>query len=222
MGSGQLMTLYHSLRSAVYSNAPDTNVYSNAPDTNVYSNAPDTNCKGGGKREIREKTRRPVASFGTVPTCENPGATPPGNEPSLHRREESGLSLTPPQPLQHCTQFLTCTTAKTTFNLSYSDDRVLHVRRYRGNRNLAACIVERHSGQTPSVMAWGAIVYNMRSLLLRIGGNLISNHYIRNVLEYEALPLLTCWCRNEVAVPVLHREETVLDEMAATDRCRPA
>ncbi|KAJ8887817.1 hypothetical protein PR048_014035 [Dryococelus australis] len=28
--------------------------------------------RGGGKREILEKTRRPMASSGTVPTCENP------------------------------------------------------------------------------------------------------------------------------------------------------
>ncbi|KAJ8880421.1 hypothetical protein PR048_016890 [Dryococelus australis] len=35
--------------------------------------------KGLGKREILEETRRPAASPGTIPTCENPGATPPGN-----------------------------------------------------------------------------------------------------------------------------------------------
>ncbi|KAJ8895241.1 hypothetical protein PR048_000566 [Dryococelus australis] len=29
-----------------------------------------------GKREVPEKTRRPAASSGTIPTCENPGATP--------------------------------------------------------------------------------------------------------------------------------------------------
>ncbi|KAJ8878658.1 hypothetical protein PR048_019241 [Dryococelus australis] len=28
--------------------------------------------KGRGKREIPEKTRRPAASSGTIPTCENP------------------------------------------------------------------------------------------------------------------------------------------------------
>lgn len=75
------------------------------------------------------------------------------------------------------------------FNLSYSDGRV-RVRRYRGERSRADCIVERHSGQTPSVMVWGAIGYNMRSRLLRIEGNLNSNRYIREVLQPEALPLL--------------------------------
>ncbi|KAJ8892322.1 hypothetical protein PR048_004902 [Dryococelus australis] len=38
-------------------------------------------CKGRGKREILEKTRRPTSSSGTVPKGENPGATPPGIEP---------------------------------------------------------------------------------------------------------------------------------------------
>ncbi|KAJ8868944.1 hypothetical protein PR048_030485 [Dryococelus australis] len=33
--------------------------------------------KGGGKWEIYEKTHRPAGSFGTIPKCENPGATPP-------------------------------------------------------------------------------------------------------------------------------------------------
>ncbi|KAJ4437328.1 hypothetical protein ANN_17466 [Periplaneta americana] len=58
------------------------------------------------------------------------------------------------------------------FNLSYNDGRI-RVRRYRGERNLRACIVERHSVQTPSVM-----------------GNLNSNRYIRDVSEREVLPLL--------------------------------
>ncbi|KAJ8883943.1 hypothetical protein PR048_015799 [Dryococelus australis] len=38
--------------------------------------------KGRGKREIPEKTRRPTASSGTIPTCENP-VTRTGIEPSL-------------------------------------------------------------------------------------------------------------------------------------------
>ncbi|KAJ8889343.1 hypothetical protein PR048_008842 [Dryococelus australis] len=36
--------------------------------------------KGREKREIPEKTRRPKASYGTIPTCENP-VTRPGIEP---------------------------------------------------------------------------------------------------------------------------------------------
>ncbi|KAJ8876721.1 hypothetical protein PR048_021168 [Dryococelus australis] len=34
-----------------------------------------------GKREIPEKTRRPAASSGTIPTCKNPGVARPGIEP---------------------------------------------------------------------------------------------------------------------------------------------
>ncbi|KAJ8888930.1 hypothetical protein PR048_008424 [Dryococelus australis] len=40
-----------------------------------------------GHAHIPEKTRRPVASFGTIPTYENPGATPPGIEPGQPRWE---------------------------------------------------------------------------------------------------------------------------------------
>ncbi|KAJ8867997.1 hypothetical protein PR048_031806 [Dryococelus australis] len=35
---------------------------------------------GVGERDIPEKTRRPAASSGTIPMCENPGSTPPGVE----------------------------------------------------------------------------------------------------------------------------------------------
>ncbi|KAJ8895109.1 hypothetical protein PR048_000434 [Dryococelus australis] len=40
-----------------------------------------------GKREIPEKTRRPAASSSTIPTCENPGANPPGIDPESPRWE---------------------------------------------------------------------------------------------------------------------------------------
>ncbi|KAJ8886115.1 hypothetical protein PR048_012324 [Dryococelus australis] len=75
------------------------------------------------------------------------------------------------------------------FNLSHRDRRI-HVRRYHGDCNLAACIVERHNEHTPSVIARGAIGYNMHSRLLRIESNLNSNRYNREVLEPEVLPLL--------------------------------
>ncbi|PSN35629.1 Transposable element Tc1 transposase [Blattella germanica] len=73
--------------------------------------------------------------------------------------------------------------------MSYNDGRI-RVRRYAGERNLRACILQRHKGPTPSVMVWGVIGYHMRSRLLRIEGNLNSNRYIREVLQPEALPLL--------------------------------
>ncbi|KAJ8866052.1 hypothetical protein PR048_033576 [Dryococelus australis] len=53
--------------------------------------------KGGGKREIPEKTRRPVASSGTISTCEYPGANPPGIKPVSLRSEASCLTTTRPR-----------------------------------------------------------------------------------------------------------------------------
>ena len=73
-------------------------------------------------------------------------------------------------------------------NMFYNDSRI-HVRRYAGECNLRACILQQHRGPMPSVMVWGAIGYNMRSRLLRIEGNLNSNCYIREVFEPEVLPL---------------------------------
>ena len=73
--------------------------------------------------------------------------------------------------------------------MSYNDGHI-RVRRYAGERNLRACILQRHREPTPSVMVWGAIRFNMGSRLLRIEGNLNSNRYIREVLQPEVLPLL--------------------------------
>ncbi|KAJ8874821.1 hypothetical protein PR048_022710 [Dryococelus australis] len=55
--------------------------------------------QGRGKQEIPDKTRRLAASSGTIPTCENPGATPPGNKPGSPKREASSLTTKPPRPL---------------------------------------------------------------------------------------------------------------------------
>ncbi|KAJ8877590.1 hypothetical protein PR048_022045 [Dryococelus australis] len=52
--------------------------------------------EGRRKREISEKTRRPAASLGTIPTCENPGMTRPGIEPGSPRWEVSSLTAQPP------------------------------------------------------------------------------------------------------------------------------
>ncbi|KAJ8890901.1 hypothetical protein PR048_010410 [Dryococelus australis] len=54
--------------------------------------------KGRGKREIPEKTRRPTASFGTIPTCEIP-VTRPGIKPSSPWWEASVLTALPPRSL---------------------------------------------------------------------------------------------------------------------------
>ncbi|KAJ8872214.1 hypothetical protein PR048_025816 [Dryococelus australis] len=58
--------------------------------------------EGWGKREIQEKTRRPTASSGTMPTCENPGETLPWIEPGSPWWEASSLTAQPPRPLS-CT-----------------------------------------------------------------------------------------------------------------------
>ncbi|KAJ8895258.1 hypothetical protein PR048_000583 [Dryococelus australis] len=52
--------------------------------------------QGRGKREIPEKIRRPAASSGTIPTCENPGVTRPGIEPGspYHRNIYNGVRIT--------------------------------------------------------------------------------------------------------------------------------
>ncbi|KAJ8872346.1 hypothetical protein PR048_025950 [Dryococelus australis] len=53
--------------------------------------------KRRGKREIPEKTRRPTAASGTIPTCENP-MTRPGIEPCWTWWEASVLIAQPPRP----------------------------------------------------------------------------------------------------------------------------
>ncbi|KAJ8866728.1 hypothetical protein PR048_032589 [Dryococelus australis] len=55
-------------------------------------------CKGGGKREIAEKTRLPAASSGTTPTCETP--------------EASSLTTTIPRPPQLSSCFFINTSIK--------------------------------------------------------------------------------------------------------------
>ncbi|KAJ8871020.1 hypothetical protein PR048_027323 [Dryococelus australis] len=51
--------------------------------------------KGQGKLEITGETRRPAASSGAIPICENPGATPNGIEYCSHRWEASSLTTKP-------------------------------------------------------------------------------------------------------------------------------
>ncbi|KAJ8867884.1 hypothetical protein PR048_031689 [Dryococelus australis] len=49
------------------------------------------------KREIPDQTRRPEASFDTIPKCQNPGVTPPGNERYSPRWEANSLTTVPPR-----------------------------------------------------------------------------------------------------------------------------
>ncbi|KAJ8876002.1 hypothetical protein PR048_023910 [Dryococelus australis] len=53
---------------------------------------PNSGMKGWGKLNIPEKNRRPAASSGTIPTCENPGVTRPGIESGSSCWEASRLT----------------------------------------------------------------------------------------------------------------------------------
>ncbi|KAJ8872239.1 hypothetical protein PR048_025841 [Dryococelus australis] len=53
--------------------------------------------QGRGSGRYPRRGRRPVASSGTIPICENPGATTLGIEPGSSRREVRILSTTPTQ-----------------------------------------------------------------------------------------------------------------------------
>ncbi|KAJ8898557.1 hypothetical protein PR048_003917 [Dryococelus australis] len=55
-------------------------------------------CKGGGKREIPEKTCRSATSSDKIPTCENPGVTRPGIELGSPWWEASMPTAQPQQP----------------------------------------------------------------------------------------------------------------------------
>ena len=70
------------------------------------------------------------------------------------------------------------------------NDGIVRVRRYRGERVLPQCIIQRHTARTPGIMVRGAIGYDCRSHLVHIEGNLNSDRYIREIVEPEVLPLL--------------------------------
>ncbi|KAJ8894226.1 hypothetical protein PR048_006838 [Dryococelus australis] len=53
--------------------------------------------QGLEKWKIPEKIRRPAASSGSIPTCENPGVTRPGIEPCPPWWDASSLTALPPQ-----------------------------------------------------------------------------------------------------------------------------
>ncbi|KAJ8898244.1 hypothetical protein PR048_003604 [Dryococelus australis] len=77
-------------------------------------NGAERECKDG-KRETLEKTCRPAASSGTIPTCENAGVNQQGIEPGSPWWEASSLTAQPPWPLT----FKTLLRAVQTFPLFY-------------------------------------------------------------------------------------------------------
>ena len=70
---------------------------------------------------------------------------------------------------------------------------------YRDQHKPRVCIAERQSGQTPNMEVWGAIAYNMRSCFLLTQTNIKRNHYIKEVLESEVLPLLQATLTSRVS-----------------------
>ncbi|KAJ8870874.1 hypothetical protein PR048_027175 [Dryococelus australis] len=55
-----------------------------------------------GETEDPEKNPRPAESFCTIPSCDYPGATPPGIEPGSPRLEANSLTTTSPRPRRNC------------------------------------------------------------------------------------------------------------------------
>lgn len=75
------------------------------------------------------------------------------------------------------------------FNLSYHDSPI-YVRWNASERYFLELIFKCHSGRTPRVMSWDAIVYHKWSQLLKIVDNLNRNRYISEVLEPYVFPYL--------------------------------
>ncbi|GFX49831.1 transposable element Tcb1 transposase [Trichonephila clavipes] len=73
--------------------------------------------------------------------------------------------------------------------LQHHDGRI-RVWRHRGERTLNSCVMHRHTGPAPGIMAWGGIGYHSRIPIVRVAGTLNSQHYISVVLEPVVLPYL--------------------------------
>ncbi|GFU38989.1 uncharacterized protein TNCV_2144361 [Trichonephila clavipes] len=76
---------------------------------------------------------------------------------------------------------------KSCFNLWNYDGRN-RVRHFADGQCLPEYVIERYSGLTPGVMAYGVISYHGRSYLLRIECNLNSNRHVNKVLQFEVVP----------------------------------
>ncbi len=75
------------------------------------------------------------------------------------------------------------------FCLGRSDRRV-RVRRLPGERESPDCIMESHRSQTPGVMVWGAISYDMKSELVFFEGTVTARSYVENVVNPVVIPFL--------------------------------
>ncbi|GFX42101.1 transposable element Tcb2 transposase [Trichonephila clavipes] len=75
------------------------------------------------------------------------------------------------------------------FNLSSDDNRV-RVLRPRGERLNPAFALQRHATPTAGGMVWGAVAYNTWSPLVLIGGTMIAQQYVHDMLQPHVLPLI--------------------------------
>ncbi|GFU21755.1 transposable element Tc3 transposase [Trichonephila clavipes] len=73
--------------------------------------------------------------------------------------------------------------------LQHHDGRI-RVWRHREERMLNSCVMHRHTGHEPGIMALGGIGYHSRTSHSRTAGTLNSQRYISEVLEPEVLPYL--------------------------------
>ncbi|GFX41775.1 transposable element Tcb1 transposase [Trichonephila clavipes] len=64
----------------------------------------------------------------------------------------------------------------------------IRVWRHHGERLLNCCVIRRHTGPAPGIIAWGGIGFHSRTPLVRIAGTLNSQHYLSGVLEPAVLP----------------------------------
>ncbi|KAJ8869364.1 hypothetical protein PR048_030939 [Dryococelus australis] len=103
-----------------------------------------TGMQGRGEREIPRET----PSTGTIPTCGNPGVTPRGTEPSLHRCEASRLTAQPPRP-QHAGVVVPLTWA-------YTSAGCLHEALGRALCPIGYCVLRNASYWSDCSMASGA------------------------------------------------------------------
>ncbi|GFX82511.1 transposable element Tcb2 transposase [Trichonephila clavipes] len=78
---------------------------------------------------------------------------------------------------------------KSRFNLSSDNNRV-RVWRPLGKRLHPAFVLQRPTVSTTSVMVWGAIAYNTRSLLVLIRGTMAAQWYAHGILQPHVLPFI--------------------------------
>ncbi|GFX18524.1 transposable element Tcb1 transposase [Trichonephila clavipes] len=73
--------------------------------------------------------------------------------------------------------------------LQHHDGRI-RIWRYRGERMLNSCVMQRHTGPAPSIMIWGGFGYHSSTSLVCIADTLNSQRCISEVLGPVVLPSL--------------------------------